>query len=104
MGPQPFHYKFFIVDDPSMNAFAVPGGYIFIHTGMIRMADREGELAEVMAHEISHVYCRHMSKMMEKARVATVASLIGALGVIFLGGAGGASADGFHGRRAKAPC
>ncbi|PIU53785.1 MAG: hypothetical protein COS90_04285 [Deltaproteobacteria bacterium CG07_land_8_20_14_0_80_60_11] len=87
MGPQPFHYRFFIVDDPTMNAFAVPGGYIFIHTGMIRMADREGELAGVMAHEISHVYWRHMSKMMEKARVATVASLIGALASIFLGGA-----------------
>jgi len=40
-----------------------------------------------MAHEISHVYWRHMSKMMEKARVATVASLIGALASIFLGGA-----------------
>ena len=87
MGPQPFHYKFFIVDDPTMNAFAVPGGYIFIHTGMIRMADREGELAGVMAHEISHVYCRHMSQMMEKARVATIASLIGALASVFLGGA-----------------
>ncbi len=62
MGPQPFHYQFFIVDDPTMNAFAVPGGYIFIHTGMIRMADREGELAGVMAHEISHVYWRHMSQ------------------------------------------
>ena len=86
MGSQPFHYRFFIVDDPTMNAFAVPGGYIFIHTGMIRMADREGELAGVMAHEISHVYWRHMSKMMEKARVATVASLIGALASIFLGG------------------
>ena len=52
MGPQPFYYRFFIVDDPTMNAFAVPGGYIFIHTGMFRMADREGELAGVMAHEI----------------------------------------------------
>ena len=87
MGPQPFHYNFFIVNDPSMNAFAVPGGYVFIHTGMIRMADREGELAGVVAHEISHVYCRHMSKMMEKSRAATVASLIGALASVFLGGA-----------------
>jgi len=87
MGPQPFNYKFFIVDDPSMNAFAVPGGYVFIHTGMIRMAEREGELAGVMAHEISHIYCRHMSKMMEKSRVATVATLVGALASIFLGGA-----------------
>jgi beta-barrel assembly-enhancing protease len=87
MGPQPFQYKFFIVDEPSMNAFAVPGGYVFIHTGMIRMAEREGELAGVMAHEISHIYWRHMSKMMEKARVATAAGLIGALASIFLGGA-----------------
>ena len=87
MGPQPFHYRFFIVDDPSMNAFAVPGGYVFIHTGMIRMAEREGELAGVMAHEISHIYWRHMSKMMEKSRVATVATLVGALASIFLGGA-----------------
>jgi predicted Zn-dependent protease len=88
IGPQPFHYRFFIVDDPSMNAFAVPGGYIFIHSGLIRMADREGELAGVMAHEISHVYCRHMSKMMEKSRVVSIASLIGALASVFLGGAG----------------
>ena len=87
MGPQPFHYKFFIVVDPTMNAFAVPGGYIFIHTGMIRMAEREGEVAGVLAHEISHVYARHMAKMMKKARIATVASLIGALASVFLGGA-----------------
>jgi predicted Zn-dependent protease len=87
IGPQPFKYKFFIVDDPTMNAFAVPGGYVFIHTGLIRMADREGELAGVMAHEISHVYCRHMSKMMEKARVSNIATLIAGLASLFLGGA-----------------
>lgn len=88
IGPQPFKYRFFIIDDPSMNAFAVPGGYIFIFTGMIRMADREGELAGVMAHEISHVYCRHMSKMMQKSRLVSAASLVGALASIFLGGIG----------------
>jgi predicted Zn-dependent protease len=87
MGPQPFHYKFFIIKDPSMNAFAVPGGYIFLHTGMILMAEREGELAGVMAHEISHVYCRHMAKMMEKARNITIASLLATMASIFLGGA-----------------
>ena len=87
MGPQPFHYKFFIIKDPTMNAFAVPGGYIFLHTGMILMAEHEGELAGVMAHEISHVYCRHMAKMMEKARTVTIASLLGAMASIFLGGA-----------------
>jgi beta-barrel assembly-enhancing protease len=85
IGPQPFRYRFFIVNDPTMNAFAVPGGYIFIHTGLIRMADREGELAGVMAHEISHVYCRHMSKMMEKSRTVSIASMIGVLASVFLG-------------------
>jgi predicted Zn-dependent protease len=87
MGPQPFKYKFFIVKDPTMNAFAVPGGYIFLHTGMIMMAEREGELAGVMAHEISHVHCRHMAKMMEKSRAVTIASLAGAIASVFLGGA-----------------
>jgi predicted Zn-dependent protease len=88
LGPQPFHYRFFIVKDPTMNAFAVPGGYIFINSGMIRLADREGELAGVMAHEISHVYCRHMSKMMEKSRMVSIGTVVGALASIFLGGVG----------------
>lgn len=87
LGPQPFKYRFFIIDDPSMNAFAVPGGYIFITTGMIRQTEKEGELAGVLAHEISHVYARHMSKTMEKARVANVATLVAGLASIFLGGA-----------------
>jgi len=87
IGPQPFKYKFFIVMDPSMNAFAVPGGYIFLHTGMINMAEREGEVVAVLAHEISHVYARHMAKMMKKSRIVTAAALIGGLASVFLGGA-----------------
>ncbi|HEY9072714.1 MAG TPA: M48 family metalloprotease, partial [Desulfobaccales bacterium] len=87
MGPQPFKYKFFIVKDPTMNAFAVPGGYIFLYSGMIMMAEHEGEVAGVIAHEISHVYCRHMAKMMEKSKAVTIASLLGAMASIFLGGA-----------------
>jgi predicted Zn-dependent protease len=87
LGPQPFKYRFFIIDDPSMNAFAVPGGYVFVTTGMIRQTEREGELAGVMAHEISHVYARHMSKTLEKARITNIATLIGGLASIFLGGA-----------------
>jgi predicted Zn-dependent protease len=85
LGPQPFKYRFFIINDPSMNAFAVPGGYIFITSGMIRRMDREGELAGVLAHEISHIYARHMSKQLEKAKIANVASIVGALAGIFLG-------------------
>lgn len=91
LGPQPFKYRFFIIDDPSMNAFAVPGGYVFVTTGLIRQTEREGELAGVMAHEISHVYARHMAKTMEKAKITNIAALIGAMAGIFLGGVGGAA-------------
>ncbi|MGD0828604.1 MAG: M48 family metalloprotease [Desulfobaccales bacterium] len=87
MGPQPFKYKFYIVKDPVMNAFAVPGGYVFLYTGMILMAEREEELAGVMAHEVSHIYCRHMAQMVDKSKMITVASLLGALASVFVGGA-----------------
>lgn len=87
MGPQPFRYKFFIIEDPTMNSFAVPGGYVFLNTGMITLADRKEELAGVMAHEISHIYCRHMAQMVEKSRVITAASVLGVLASVFLGGA-----------------
>jgi predicted Zn-dependent protease len=91
LGPQPFKYRFFVVNDPSMNAFAVPGGYVFVTTGMIRMMEREGELAGVLAHEISHIYARHMFKTMEKAKVANIASILGAIAGIALAGVGGAA-------------
>ena len=86
MGPQPFKYRFFIIDDPSVNAFAVPGGYVFVTTGMIRQTEREGELAGILAHEVSHIYARHMAKQMEKAKIANAASLVGALAAVFFGG------------------
>ena len=102
IGPQPFHYKFFIVIDPSMNAFAVPGGYIFIHTGMIRMAEREGEVAAVLAHEISHIYRPAYVQDDEKISACHCRQFNWGAGVDFPGrGPGAASAGGFHGRRGK---
>jgi len=88
LGAQPYRFRFFIIHEDTMNAFAVPGGYVFVNTGLIRMTEREGELAGVMAHEISHIYARHMAKQMDKAKITNIATLIGALASIFLGGAG----------------
>jgi predicted Zn-dependent protease len=51
--------KIFLVDDPSINAFALPGGWIGIHTGLISAAEDESELAGVLAHELAHVVQRH---------------------------------------------
>src|SRR5215469_16101345 len=53
----PFSFK--VIEDDKLNAFALPGGYIFVHTGLIKIADEEDELAAAMAHEIAHIAARH---------------------------------------------
>jgi predicted Zn-dependent protease len=87
MKPPPFKYKFFVLKDPTFNSFAVPGGYVFLNTGMILEADRVEEMAGVMAHEVSHIYCRHMAQMVEKSKLVTVASIVGAIASVLVGGA-----------------
>lgn len=54
-----FTFTFKVVKDPSVNAFAVPGGHIYLHTGLIKTAQSEAELAAVLAHEINHAVARH---------------------------------------------
>jgi beta-barrel assembly-enhancing protease len=90
LGAQPFQYRFFILEDPTYNAFAVPGGYIFVNTGIIRLMEREDELAGVLAHEVTHIHQRHMAKRLEKAKISTVATVIAALAAVLLGGAAAA--------------
>ena len=62
-----FRYVFKVVDDKDLNAFALPGGWVYINRGMISAARNEGELAGVMAHEISHVALRHGTAQVSKA-------------------------------------
>ena len=59
-------FEFFLVKDPTLNAFALPGGYIGVHTGLIITAQSESELAAVLAHEIAHVTQHHMARMVSK--------------------------------------
>jgi beta-barrel assembly-enhancing protease len=59
-------WNFYVVDDPSINAFAVPGGHVYIHTGLIQNADNASELAGVVAHEISHVLARHSTEQISR--------------------------------------
>jgi predicted Zn-dependent protease len=56
-------FEFFAVRDPSINAFALPGGFIGMHTGLITAADTESEVASVLAHEITHVTQRHIARL-----------------------------------------
>jgi predicted Zn-dependent protease len=57
-------FEFFAVADPSINAFALPGGYVGVNIGLILLAQTESELASVLAHEITHVTQRHMARML----------------------------------------
>lgn len=77
-----FPYKFFIIDNPEINAFAFFGGHIGIHTGLIFNARNESELASVLAHEVSHVTQRHIARSIEarqKSSPLQIASLLGSI-------------------------
>jgi len=65
-------WHFFIVDAKEVNAFAVPGGFVYVNRGLIERADQMDELAGVLGHEIGHVVRRHTVKQMEKAQGANI--------------------------------
>jgi len=86
----PFPYQFKVVDIADVNAFALPGGFMYIHRGLIETAEEEAELAGVMAHEISHVALRHGTNQASKAYMSQAGlSILG----ILLGGRGGTTAE-----------
>ena len=84
-------YQFHVIEQKEINAFALPGGPIFVNVGTITSADNESELAGVIAHEMSHVYMQHSAK---QARKSTLPSIVSGLGQILgaIGGVGGALA------------
>ncbi|MEW6735621.1 MAG: M48 family metallopeptidase [Acidobacteriota bacterium] len=92
---QQFEYSFKVVNVKEINAFALPGGYTYVNRGLIDVANNEGELAGVMAHEISHVALRHGTAQAAKAQKYALGAAAGQiLGAIIGGGIGGAVAQG----------
>jgi predicted Zn-dependent protease len=79
------------VPDPQINAFALPGGYIGVHTGLILLTQSESELAGVLAHEISHVTQRHMARMVVNQQNQMLLSLAGLALAVLASRAGGAN-------------
>ena len=69
-------FQFFVLRDSTLNAFAMPGGYIGVHTGLITAAQSESELASVIAHEISHVTQHHLARMVGKQSQAQLVSML----------------------------
>ncbi|MFZ2447100.1 MAG: M48 family metalloprotease [Syntrophobacteraceae bacterium] len=88
VGVTPYQYQFFIVDLPVPNAFAIPGGYIFIFRGLIEMMSSEGELASIFSHELAHIQARHIHRKIDDSKVLSVASVAGMVAGILLGGSG----------------
>jgi beta-barrel assembly-enhancing protease len=82
----PFTIK--VIDSDEINAFALPGGFFYVNTGLILAADEEAELAGVMAHEIAHVAARHATRQMTRGQWANLASIP----LIFVGGGVGYAA------------
>ena len=80
-GPS-FSYRFKVVNLSDINAFALPGGYVYIHRGLIERVRTEGELAGVMAHEIAHVALRHPTRQLTKGYAAQAGAslLLGLIG------------------------
>src|SRR5215472_10144865 len=76
----PFTIK--VIDSDDINAFALPGGFLFVNTGLVLRAANEAELAAVMAHEIAHVAARHGTRQASRAEIVNYASIP----LIFLGG------------------
>ena len=77
VAPRRFDYTFQVVDQKESNAFAAPGGYIFVSRGILALANSEAELAGVLAHEIIHVNRRHTAQQLAKQRVPNLLNLPG---------------------------
>src|SRR5262249_54460225 len=76
---------FCMVRDPTINAFALPGGYVGVNAGLLLATDNESELAGVLAHEVSHVTQRHMARAAQSQAQTALATTAGVIAAILLG-------------------
>ncbi len=84
--PSPFDFRFFVIEDPSLNAFAVPGGAIYVNTGLILEADDVSQLIGVIAHEMGHVTARHVAENYNRSRATGVIAQVFAVAIGILTG------------------
>lgn len=89
MPAQPFTYHFYVVEEDLYNAFAGPGGHIFVNSGLIAAMESEAELAGILSHEISHVTCRHISEQIDRSKKISFGTLAGVAAGVLVGAAGG---------------
>jgi predicted Zn-dependent protease len=86
-------FTFFVMNDPNINAFALPGGFIGIHSGLLMSSANESELAGVLAHEVAHVTQRHIARSIQNQSRASLVSTAAMLAAILIGAAAGGSTN-----------
>lgn len=84
--PSPFEFRFYIVEEEGINAFALPGGALYVNTGLILAAANASELAAVMAHEIGHVTARHVARLYNRRRSTGVVAYMAAIAIAIVSG------------------
>jgi predicted Zn-dependent protease len=90
-GSTPFDFTFHVVKGTEPNAFAMPGGHIFLTSGLIILAENDQEVAGVMSHEVAHVTGRHIAQLIDRSKRLNIASLAAMIAGALLGGGGTAS-------------
>ena len=90
-------FNFFAVDDDGINAFALPGGYVGVNTGLITASENESELAGVLAHEVSHVTQRHIARSIYDNQKMSIFSIASMLAAVLLGATTDMSSDAMQG-------
>jgi predicted Zn-dependent protease len=79
----PFDFQFTIIRSSAINAFATPGGYVYVNQGLINLVENEAELAGVIAHEIAHVNGRHIAEIIDKSKKLNISTLAAILAGAF---------------------
>ncbi|MCR2746390.1 M48 family metallopeptidase [Limnobacter parvus] len=90
----PSNFEFFLVTDKSVNAFAMPGGYIGIHTGLIAASQTESELASVLAHEVGHVTQRHIARRFGQQKQSSLVATAAMIAALLVAGSNPQAASG----------
>jgi beta-barrel assembly-enhancing protease len=85
MGGARHEFEFFGVRDVSINAFALPGGFVGVHTGLMNAAESESELASVLAHEVAHITQRHIARMLGQQKAMQIPVLAALAAAVLLG-------------------
>lgn len=86
------NYTFFVINDKTLNAFAAPGGFIGVNSGLILAAEVESEFAGVLAHEISHATQKHLARLIARSKELSLPAAAALVGAILLGGQAGSAA------------